>query len=294
MQRCLSKAFIPVMRSLWPGINGNAGGSPLMISNMRKRAVQASRFMLQMMQAPLYAKETETVGENDGKDLPENLDDLVHPSCEFENGEEGLAIRIATEVANFHMKRKAAEKSYVLALCKALVLLNFRVSEQSAIKLMRRLLNVVADSVPSDKELVKELKLMNERLRAVDEHPDQDLSSDETNAILGKLELELSLDPNNSMEMPPTPAPQSSRPARSRRRATHEESSSGEESSPSSVVPTNPGMMSTRSQRASKMAALSKITASRATKIVDDLDEGGGSEVTSEEDSSGESDQFSE
>ena len=29
-----------------------------MVSNMRKLAVQASRFMLQMMQAPLYAKET--------------------------------------------------------------------------------------------------------------------------------------------------------------------------------------------------------------------------------------------
>lgn len=98
MQKCLSRAFIPVMRSLWPGINGNAGGSSLMISNMRKRAVQASRFMLQMMQAPLYAKESETVDINGGKDLPGTPDGLVHPSDDFENGNEGLAIRIATEV----------------------------------------------------------------------------------------------------------------------------------------------------------------------------------------------------
>lgn len=80
------------MRSIWPGINGNAGGSSLMISNMRKRAVQASRFMLQMMQAPLYEKEKETVN---GLETP---DGSVHPSHDFENGNEGLAIRIATEV----------------------------------------------------------------------------------------------------------------------------------------------------------------------------------------------------
>ncbi|PSS26776.1 Condensin complex subunit 3 like [Actinidia chinensis var. chinensis] len=293
-KRCLSKAFILVMRSIWPGINGNAGGSPLMISIMRKRAVQASRFMMQMMQAPLYAKETETTDEYGGKDFPETVDGSVHPLHDFENGEEGLAIRIAAEVINCPDKKKAAEKSYVVALCKILVLLHFRVSEQKAIKLMRRLLNRVTDSIPAEKELVKELKRMAERLKAVDEHPDQDLSLDEVNDILGKLELDLNVDLDGSTEIPPTPAPRSGRTTRPRRRVRHEESSSDDETSPTSVVPINPGLMSTRSQRASKTAALSKMTANRSVKFSDDIDEEDkGSEVTSEEDS-GESDQSSE
>ncbi|KAI8017905.1 Condensin complex subunit 3 [Camellia lanceoleosa] len=290
-KRCVSKAFISVMRSIWPGINGNAGGSPLMVSNMRKHAVQASRFMLQMMQAPLYTIETKTVDENGIEGLPENLDGSVQPSHDFENGEEGLAVRIATEVANFHVKKKAAEKSYIIALCRILVLLHFRLPEQGAIKLMRRLLNRVAESVSTEKELVKELKRMADRLKAADKHPDQDLSLDEANNILGRLELDLNLDLDNSTEVAPTPAPRSTRPPRSRRRVRHEESSSDDENSHASVAPTNPGIMSTRSQRASKTAALTKMTANRAMKI-NDLDEEA-SEVTSEEDS-GESDQSSE
>ncbi|CAL5371577.1 unnamed protein product [Camellia sinensis] len=290
-KRCVSKAFISVMRSIWPGITGNAGGSPLMVSNMRKLAVQASRFMLQMMQAPLYTIETKTVDENGIEGLPENLDGSVQPSNDFENGEEGLAVRIATEVANFHVKKKAAEKSYIIALCRILVLLHFRLPEQGAIKLMRRLLNRVAESVSTEKELVKELKRMADRLKAADKHPDQDLSLDEANTILGRLELDLNLDLDNSTEVAPTPAPRSTRPPRSRRRVRHEESSSDDENSNASVAPTNPGIMSTRSQRASKTAALTKMTANRAMKI-NDLDEEA-SEVTSEEDS-GESDQSSE
>ncbi|CAL5373808.1 unnamed protein product [Camellia sinensis] len=308
-KRCVSKAFISVMRSIWPGITGNAGGSPLMVSNMRKHAVQASRFMLQMMQAPLYTIETKTVDENGIEGLPENLDGSVQPSDDFENGEEGLAVRIATEVANFHVKKKAAEKSYIIALCRILVLLHFRLPEQGAIKLMRRLLNRVAESVSTEKELVKELKRMADRLKAADKHPDQDLSLDEANTILvlsmrpikellenlkwfrRRLELDLNLDLDNSTEVAPTPAPRSTRPPRSRRRVRHEESSSDDENSHASVAPTNPGIMSTRSQRASKTAALTKMTANRAMKI-NDLDEEA-SEVTSEEDS-GESDQSSE
>jgi len=83
-----------VMRSLWPGINGNATGSSFMVSNMRKRATQASRFMVQMMQAPLYYEETAPANENDN----ENHNDSAEPSSVYESGEEGLAIRIATEV----------------------------------------------------------------------------------------------------------------------------------------------------------------------------------------------------
>ncbi|XP_052197857.1 uncharacterized protein LOC127804849 isoform X1 [Diospyros lotus] len=285
-KRCLSKAFIPVMHSIWPGINGNAGGSPLVVSNMRKCAVQAARFMLQMMQAPLYDRETKTVDENGGKNSPETVDDSVHPSKDFENGEEGLAIRIAVEVASFNMTKKAAEKAYASALCRVLVLLHFQSSEQSAIKLMRRLLTRVAVSVPLEKEIVNELKRMAERLKAEDRHPDCNLSLDEANIILGRLELDFKLEHDDFTEILPTPAPRSARPARSRRRVRHEESSSDDESSPTPVVPVNPGMASTRSQRLSKTAALRKITASRDVKINDDISEEDASEVTSEEESS--------
>lgn len=96
MQKCLSKAFVPVMRSLWPGIYGKAGGAATVVSNMRKRAVQASRFMLQMMQAPLFAKQTKIEDENGSTELPETIDSTLQPS--FECGEEGLAICIAAEV----------------------------------------------------------------------------------------------------------------------------------------------------------------------------------------------------
>lgn len=101
MQKCLSKAFIPVMRSMWPGINGNMGGSPLMVSNMRKRAIQVSQFMLQMMQAPLYAREN----ENGGRKSMETIDSSVQISpLDFESGEEGLAVRIATEVITYILR----------------------------------------------------------------------------------------------------------------------------------------------------------------------------------------------
>lgn len=116
--------------------------------------------------------------------------------------------------------------------------------------------------------------------------------------VLGRLELDLDLNPDDSTEMPPTPAPRSTKPTRSRRRARQqEESSSDDESSACSVVPTNPGVTSTRSQRASKTAALTKMTtANRAVKFndyIEEEEEGGGSEVSSDEDS-GESDQSSE
>lgn len=88
MQKHLSKAFILVMRSMWPGIYGNAGGSAVVVSNMRKRAVQASRFMLQMMQAPLYAKPTENGGENCSTQPTETVDGSLQPS--FECSDEGL------------------------------------------------------------------------------------------------------------------------------------------------------------------------------------------------------------
>lgn len=83
---------MPVMRSLWPGIDGKTTGSSMVVSNMRKRAVQASRFMLQMMQAPLLIKETTKLDDNENQNLE------ADPSLDFESGEEGLAVRIAVEV----------------------------------------------------------------------------------------------------------------------------------------------------------------------------------------------------
>lgn len=66
-----------------------------MVSKMRKLGVQASRFMLQMMQAPLYAKETKLEDEAGTTELTDTSETSSVP---FEFGEEGLAIRTATEV----------------------------------------------------------------------------------------------------------------------------------------------------------------------------------------------------
>ncbi|CAL9009395.1 unnamed protein product [Prunus brigantina] len=279
-KKCISKSFITVMRSMWPGINGNAGGSAYVVSNMRKRAVQVSRFMLQIMQAPLYKNETE-----DGNDTGEVPEVIEEPPLEC--GEEGLAIRIATEVATFHTKKTPAEKSYVSALCRILVLLHFRLSEQGAIQLMRRLLIRVAESVSAEKDLVKELRRMADHLKALDKHPDQEMLQDQANLILGRLELDFNMDFNVSVEMPQTPAPCSTKPTRRRKQVRLEEESSDEDSSPTSVVPNNLGTVSARSQRASKTAALSKMTAKTAFRIDEDDEDEEGSEVTSDEDSDG-------
>ncbi|KAF2295478.1 hypothetical protein GH714_033012 [Hevea brasiliensis] len=266
MIKCLSKAFVPVMRSMWPGIYGNAGGAASLVSNMRKRAVQASRFMLQMMQAPLFAKQTKIEDENGSTELPETIDSTLQPS--FDCGEEGLAICIAAEVASFAIKKTPAEKSYISALSRILVLLRFRLSEQEAIKLMRRLLNHVAESISAEKDLVKELKLMVERLKSLDKQPDEELSQDQANQILGRLELDFNLDVDSCDAVPQTPAPLQS----SKR--------------------TRPKDEQVRSQRASKTAALSKMTGSRV-RIAENDDEEEGSEVISEEDSD-DSDQYTE
>lgn len=106
--------------------------------------------------------------------------------------------------------------------------------------------------------------------------------------FVGRLELDFSLDAQ--VPVLQTPAPCSTRPTRSRRKAKRDETSSDEEDSPTSaqyVVPSNPGSVSTRSERASKTAALTKMTASIIpTKIdEDDNEEEESSEVTSEEDS---------
>lgn len=73
------------------------------------------------------------------------------------------------------------------ALCRILVLLQFRLSEQGAIQLMRRLLIRVAESVLTEKDLLKECRQMADRLKALDKHPDVEMSQDQANLIFGKI-----------------------------------------------------------------------------------------------------------
>lgn len=94
------------------------------------------------------------------------------------------------------------------------------------------------------------------------------------------------------MEVPPTPAPQSTRPRRARRRGKDEpESSSDGELSPTSVVPITPTVIHSRSQRASKTAAMTKMSAKTTVKIDEyddddsEEDDEAVAEVTSEDDS---------
>lgn len=97
MQGYVSKAFVPLIRSMWPGIDGNSKGSSYVVSNQRKRAVQASRFILQMMQTPLYKKETKGERESKFNKSQDSPEDSIQPPLNCT--EEGLAIRIAVEVS---------------------------------------------------------------------------------------------------------------------------------------------------------------------------------------------------
>ncbi|XLS52745.1 hypothetical protein HN51_013422 [Arachis hypogaea] len=279
---CISKAFIPVMRSMWPGIYGNSGGSSFMVSQMRKRAVQASRFMLQMMQVPLYVKETQPESENGSTEMPQIIDRCSE--VPFDCGEEGLALRIAIEVTSFHSKKTAAEKSYVSALCRILALLQFRLSEQGPIKLMRRLLSRTVECVSTEKDLVKELNRLAEHLMTADRQPDQEFLQDEVNLILGKLEIDFNLDLDGSVAMPQTPAAASTRTRVSRRRVRIEDDDS-DEYSPAFAVPATQQTVRSRSQRASKTVAMSKMSATRSVRIdeIEEQEEEDDSDVTSED-----------
>eukprot|EP00268_Persea_americana_P004211 TRINITY_DN11330_c0_g3_i2.p1 TRINITY_DN11330_c0_g3~~TRINITY_DN11330_c0_g3_i2.p1 ORF type:complete len:436 (+),score=102.06 TRINITY_DN11330_c0_g3_i2:592-1899(+) len=281
-KKCISKAFIPVMRSMWPGIYGNPGGASVVVSAQRKHSIQASRFMLQMMQTPLYPNGSEE--DQFGVETPENRDGSVQSLIDIESGEEGLAIRIAVEVAICPIKKTPAGKSFVIALCKIAPLLHFRSSEQAAIKCMRGLMGRMVESVSADKELVKELKQMAANLQALDDHPDEEFSQDQANLIFGKLELDVNLDTDISTTLPPTPAPRSTRAPPTKKRAKRREvSSDDEETSPVSVVPMTPSLVSGRSQRASKTAAMTRIASRRSAPCADDNDDEEESDVTSEE-----------
>lgn len=80
---------------MWPGICGSPGVRPAAVSRIRKRAFQASRFMLQMMQMPLFSNEDEEQQAN--RKSSESSTTLGESCSDFESGEEGLAIRIAAE-----------------------------------------------------------------------------------------------------------------------------------------------------------------------------------------------------
>ncbi|CAH8353526.1 unnamed protein product [Eruca vesicaria subsp. sativa] len=269
----VSKAFVPLIRSMWPGIDdGNSKNSSYVVSNQRKRAVQASRFMVQMMQTPLYKS-------------PDSLEESIQPP--LDRTEEGLAIRIAIEMVSFKAKKTVAEKAYVLALCKTIVLLNLKSSEKNVIKLMKNLLSRVADSACSEKDLLKEVKLVFEHLKSLDATPSVELSQDEAKSIFESLGVNYDLDITAPVTVPQTPAPCSTRPAPSRRRVRRiEESSDEEDEEETSPPPSAPNTLMTRSHRASKTAALAKIMASKMKKSETDEvieEEEGSSDVTAKD-----------
>lgn len=110
----------------------------------------------------------------------------------------------------------------------------------------------------------------------------------------GRLELDFKEDLTGSPEKLQTPAPPSTRPTRARRRVRCQDTSSDEETLPTSVVPTAPCTVTRRSERASKTAAVVKMTANRAVRTnEDEIAEEEDSEVTSDE-SSDESGQITE
>lgn len=295
-KKCVSRAFIPVMQSMWPGIYDNPGGSTVQVSKMRKRAILVARFMLQMMQTPLFSNESKD--EQGDEKSPESVSGSVEISNDFDSGEEGLAIRIATEIVNFPDKKTAAGKSYISALCKVAVLTQFRPLEQDAIKCMRGLLNGMISSASADKEAVKELHQMVTRLTSLDKHPDQEFSQEQSNAVFGKLGLDGNFKVDTSAAIPPTPAaPRSTRAApvrrRARRKSSDDEDDDDNEALPALEVPITPSLVSGRSQRASKAIAMTKMSIKTTIQFSDNEDEEE-SEVTSDDSSDESCDGLSE
>ncbi|PKA62735.1 hypothetical protein AXF42_Ash018943 [Apostasia shenzhenica] len=269
LTRCVSEAFVPVMRAMWPGVCGNPGGSSVMVSKMRKLAVQASRFMLQMMQMPMFSKELveeNTTEKNQGN----NLSGSAEPKRDIDCVEEGLAIRIAAEVINCPDKKSSAGKSYISALCRVAILVQFRSVQQEAIKCMRALLSGMMASVSHDKELVRELNRMESRLKSIDMPTEQEVQD-----IFDKLGLDENLKNTAQMMLPVTPAPCSARAAPSRRRVRRKASDEQESDCESSAIPEVPMTVSRRSERASKTAAISKMISLSNIEFSDEEDEGG-------------------
>ncbi|KAE8784728.1 condensin complex subunit 3 [Hordeum vulgare] len=299
-KRCVSSAFVPLMRAMWPGIHGNPGGSGPVVSKRRKHAVQAARFMVQMVQSPLFSAET----AEQACMSPESLSGSPGLFVNYDISEEGLAIRIAVEVGNSQDKKSAPVRAYALALCKVAVLLRFRQSEQKAIKCMRGLVNTLAASAASDKDLMKELAQMASRLKSLDESPEEELPQDQADALFEQLGLAdgIKLDTVNPV-VPPTPAPsRSGRAPPARRRARRAASSSDDSEAEAeaesldvtsgSQVQATPSVTTARAQRASKTAALSKFKSSvkPSLEAASDSEQEEMSGLTTDEDPSDDSD----
>jgi len=88
---------------------------------------------------------------------------------------------------SFKEKKTAHEKAYVAALCKILVLLHLKPSEQNVTKLLKKLLSLLADSVRSEKDLLKEVKPVLQHLKSLDACPSEELTQDQANSIFGTL-----------------------------------------------------------------------------------------------------------
>ncbi|KAK1302859.1 hypothetical protein QJS10_CPB12g01370 [Acorus calamus] len=178
LKQCLSVFFdhYPAVSSNHKAsIYGNSGGSSILVSNMRKRAVQVSRYLLQMMQTPLYTKEPEE--DTSTHSSPQSINESMQPSIDIVCGEEGLAIRIAAEVTSCPMKTTASGKAYILALCRIIVLIKFRSSDQKAIKCMRGLLGCIFGfSFHEFRVIACGVRQVRRRLRECDNQQDINLN----------------------------------------------------------------------------------------------------------------------
>ncbi|KAF7129005.1 hypothetical protein RHSIM_Rhsim10G0178300 [Rhododendron simsii] len=212
--------------------------------------------------------------------------------------ENTLQVRQMSDLQTFPSCPDPPAPIFLKKLINIAFIISFKRKTQAHTQLGLTLLSLCLPACLSDRLSLDEKSLQGQRPQRGSTCPPTSLPTDPDQLFLWRLELDLDLNQNDSTEMPPTPAPRSTKAARPRRRARQQDESSSDESSTHSVAPTpNPGVTSTRSQRASKTAALTKMTtANRAVKSNDYIEEDGeeeeGSEVTSDEDS-GESDQSS-
>ncbi|CAM6036363.1 unnamed protein product [Sphagnum compactum] len=169
-KKCIARAFIPVMRSAWPGIYGNEGGTSSIVAAKKKRATQLSKFMLELLENQL-----EGAFNENGLLLCGETPDV---------GQGRLAINIAIEVKRISSKANLAAKSYQLAMARIAPSLKFHASQQEEIKCMRFLLGPMMDAVARDKLLVRELKAMELQLKALDMTPQECLSEEQFQVII--------------------------------------------------------------------------------------------------------------
>lgn len=101
-------------------------------------------------------------------------------------------------MTSFGAKKTHAERAYISALCRVLVLLHFRLSEQGAIQLMKRLIICVMESVSAEKDIVRELKRMATHLKTADGHPDQEQLQNQAKLIFGKVLCSFAVETQNN------------------------------------------------------------------------------------------------